>query len=340
MRRMILVLLMAEGLWGMDFRLKWALEDGVRWYTTVIRGADADHDGRNELIFRSESLRKPVIYELTEGEFQLVAMVDSISTFWEVGDLDGDGLTDVVGQRPLGSGNESDMLIIESREYYGYPDTVVWEGYLWGSECGASPLWVHDFDGDGKVEIMNSAMRYIYVWENEGDNDYEFVYGDTLGDTIVCLTGGAYGDFDGDGRVEMAFSDIYGHVIVMESVGDNDYEVVWSGELSDYIGQDVSNVYDNFSVGDMDGDGKMEFVLHGVYPEGGFWRDDIFVFEAVGDNEYEVVWYDSLRPNYTWPDYGYGRMSDVGDVDGDGVPEVVLSTTSDIYVLKAVGDDS
>ena len=333
MRRMILVLLMAEGLWGLDFRLKWALDDGILWYTTVIRGADADHDGRSELIFVSESLMAISIYELNGDTFEFMGIIDTMVSFWEVGDLDGDGLTDLISQRSIGGGNESDMLIMESREYYGYPDTVVWEGYLWGSECGEGPLWVYDFDGDGKVEIMNSAMRYIYVWENEGDNEYEFVYGDTLGDTIVCLTGGAYGDFDGDGRAEMAFSDIYGHVIVMESVGDNDYEVVWTGLLSDYVGGiEIHNVYDNFSVGDMDGDGKMEFVLHGAY-----WNDDVFVFEAVGDNEYDVVWYDSL-PHRVWG--SYDAISDVGDVDGDGVPEVVLSTTSDIYVLKAVGDDS
>jgi hypothetical protein len=60
-----------------------------------------------------------------------------------------------------------------------------------------------------------------------------------------------------------------------------------------------------------------------------------FIFEATGDNTYEII--------KTFTLYGgdyYGGYSDVGDIDGDGIPEIALEGRQIVHIIKAAGNDS
>ncbi|MGB7054679.1 MAG: T9SS type A sorting domain-containing protein, partial [bacterium] len=54
-----------------------------------------------------------------------------------------------------------------------------------------------------------------------------------------------------------------------------------------------------------------------------------------GDNTYEAI------KTFTLPggDY-YGGYSDVGDVDGDSIPEIALEGRQTVHIIKAAGNDS
>jgi len=156
------------------------------------------------------------------------------------------------------------------------------------------------------------------------------VFVDTIPQSQV-LQGAGIGDFDGDGKTEIAFGDMYGRVFVVENTGDNQFELVWETDLIS------GNAYDNFSAPDADQDGKPEFIIHAysyAYP---CCKQSVWIFEATGDNTYEVVYLDTIRT--PWTD-DQGPISDAGDVDGDGVPELVISGTTACYILKATGDNT
>jgi len=66
-------------------------------------------------------------------------------------------------------------------------------------------------------------------------------------------------------------------------------------------------------------------------------RIHAFIFEATGDNTYEIIdTFDLFGGHNSY----YGGYSDVGDVDGDGIPEIALEGCQNIYIIKAAGNDS
>ncbi|GAH80473.1 unnamed protein product, partial [marine sediment metagenome] len=144
----------------------------------------------------------------------------------------------------------------------------------------------------------------------------------------------AFGDFDLDGKTEFVVGGMSAGALgatywVYESFGNNQYERI----IQDYL--PTKNIKDCFSVSDADGDGKMEFVVKGfTFPDGKF---RVFIFEAVGDNSYEIV--DTLIFSGFSNSY-YGGYSDVGDVDGDGLPEIALEGSFRVYMIEADSNDN
>jgi FG-GAP-like repeat len=72
--------------------------------------------------------------------------------------------------------------------------------------------------------------------------------------------------------------------------------------------------------GDLDGDGKKEFLVGGHKPNSSV--SVLYVFEAVGDNEVEIT--DSITRFDTLTSYS---AANVADVDGDGKKEIVFATS-------------
>ena len=109
---------------------------------------------------------------------------------------------------------------------------------------------------------------------------------------------------------------------------------------SDLIGRSSpqlpsANIKDCFSVSDADSDGKLEFVVKGfTVPDA---RIHTFIFEATADNTYGIIKTFNLFGGYDW--YG-GGYSNVGDVDGDSIAEIVLEGCQNVHIIKSAGNDS
>ncbi len=95
----------------------------------------------------------------------------------------------------------------------------------------------------------------------------------------------------------------------------------------------MGNIRDCFAVPDADGDGKLEFVVKGFAVLTG--EIHAFIFEAIGDNTYEII-----KTFTLWGGDYYGGYSDVGDVDGDSIPEIALEGRQTVHIIKAAGNDS
>ncbi|KPL16221.1 MAG: hypothetical protein AMJ92_13085, partial [candidate division Zixibacteria bacterium SM23_81] len=138
------------------------------------------------------------------------------------------------------------------------------------------------------ILAMGLLLAATTAWAGDGDNIFEFAYGnaetDTLSDNLI--RGVAAGsDLDQDGLYEIIVTDYDngGMVHVYEVTGDNTLEWVWSS-----AGSNVGNVR-QVGTGDLDNDGIGEIIFVGC---DGTWSAEyeggIHVYEWDGstDNGY------------------------------------------------------
>ncbi len=318
------------------FQQKWYIPRGIDYGGGRIILGDSDRDGNCEFIFSTYGGSYTIyFYELhLPNTWEIDSATDlNQPLLWDDGDFDGDGLYDIVMQcanlNPLWTG----ISIFESPDSFSYPTQEVWRDTV-GPPL-VLPICAYDIDQDGMPEIVeNRATPYGYlgIYESIGDNEYDLIFAtnpDTTGSEAPAATI-AFGDFDGDSKIEFVPAGGDEWYWIYECIGNNNYEKIVQGYLPTH------NIRDCFTVPDADGDGKLEFVVKGFVVLDA--RTDCFISEAVGNNTYQIIKSFHLPNSQGW-DYG-GGYSDVGDVDGDSIPEIALESASYVYLIKSAGNDS
>jgi len=298
-----------------------------------VQVRDFDRDGYVDLIFTWHdwnTYRPYICYiEVLSDSYNLVDTLYLGGMVWGSGDFDNDGLYDIVT-------SYGGPVIYESPDSFSYPKNEVWRDTV---DFGVViPSNVHDVDGDSFLEIFypvgepDTIPGYWIIWavtESDSDNSYRrrlFEFHDNM---MSIASTFAFSDFDGDGLVEFVYGDIDGYYSVFECVGDDLYERVRVSQLP------TANIFDCFAVGDMDLDGRLEFIVKGfIYP----WNQyNVFIFEAIGDNQYQI----KKQLDYDGPgNDNIMSYSCSGDVDSDSIEEAILLTQPWIRILKANGNDN
>jgi len=322
-----------------QFNLKWYIPQGIDWGAGRICIGDTDRDGNYEFIIRTYGgSQKIYFYELHLPDSW---EVDSFSYLysaqpWDIGDFDVDGFTDLVIQASATQSYPTMVVsIAESPDSFSYPTQEVWRDTV--GFALVTPICTYDVDKDGLLEIFKLGWKKVDsittyfpfgIYENVGNNSYDttFMAPTTLGSLCSTI---AFGDFDSDNLTEFVIGNIDGYYQIWECVGDNNYQLLKQQQLP------TANIKDCFSVSDADEDGKLEFVVKGfTVPDA---RIHTFIFEATADNTYEIIKTFNLFGGYDW--YG-GGYSDMGDVDGDSIPEIVLEGCQSVHIIKSAGNDS
>ena len=261
-----------------------------------------------------------------------------------IGDFDKDGIDEifVVGR------DTPTAMALEHDAFDWVPSTVQ---YIVSSETtpGHQSRGVYagsDLDGDGKPEIAitDYTIRGIHVYEVTGDNTLEWVFStvdtmSTFGTTPRFVT---TGDLDGDGNGEFIF-------LQQGGVGEQNGVHIWQYNGTDN-GYDYYNLpiqidggepdryrFETFGIGDPDDDGQQELLianngLNNLY--------DVFMILSV-DGTFSSGFYSSVNEYMARQSEGVFGGSPwagtVGDLDGDGMQEVIFSAWDNggIYVVEA-----
>jgi len=292
---------------------------------------DADHDGISELFILWPPDTCTMVYKHIGNNQYTKTRLFGVN-IRGIGNGDNDSLTDIYGQSaPYGHA----IGIWESRNSNSYPDSLVWNYPMPDTEQAyyIGPGVFVDFDQDGKMNLFAPISGVdLLCFENVQDNYY--IRTDSLwlpsGDGPVEMV---VDDFDGDSLLEMVGGDIDGKVYVWENtaIGVDSFQLVWTYQLPPYTGAAYMVAKGN----DMDRDGRLEFIVGAE--ASGTGGGVLTIFESNGNNSYQKVWQKIFQ--YSGNLMTYGAV-DCGDIDGDGIDEVVSFIGLTVNVWKCVGPDS
>lgn len=175
-----------------------------------------------------------------------------------------------------------------------------------------------DLDGDGDLEIVTSSTdRRVYAWHHDGTA----VAGFPVVVNNMAQYAPSVGDLDGDGDLEIVQNTrgltSGGRLYVIDHEGNN----VPGFPLS--LGG--NNIASCPTLHDLDGDGDLEIIVGSrAYPIGYL----------------HVIEHDGTEWGGNWPvalDHVPTGSASVGDVDGDGSPEVFYMSYNSMYLVKTDG---
>ncbi len=190
----------------------------------------------------------------------------------------------------------------------------------------ASPALV-DIDGDGKLDIVAARHSVLYAYKFDGTPLWQTAFGSSASNSpehgsTRMWSSAVVGDFDGDGSVEIAVgSDADGAANINVALYDK------NGELESGWPQHfgASDEVRSIAAGDVDGDGTAEILVNHtssgpvttVYELDGTMHPGWPQVEASCDPPPPA--------EACWDFGGYNQNIGAGDLDGDGVLDVVSS---------------
>ena len=299
---------------GLEFQ-RIADLDGM--YGWVCGFGDTDHDNQREIIAIVElagtfEIRTRYFEEQGGNHYAVVQDVPYYYPF-ATGDLDGDGLSEVVSQW----GNF--IQVYESSSPTGYPDHLSWQSPPLINVIGYPTIG--DTDGDGLQEIIHSWNPFfgparLLIFENRGNDNFQLVYDQPTSSSIHREK--AVADIDGDGRPEICVPSDDGTLHLFEASAND----TWAETASIPVGIVATAVK---AGPDVDANGRPEIHVSGSGPLG--WTTQ--VYEATGNDAYTQVSSVSVDDGYFGHCYNV-----VADLDGDGHLELMMSGGAALYAFK------
>lgn len=243
-----------------------------------LNAADLNGDGRPEIILVNFNLNSITVMRnenLPGGGFSFRPLPWLFGTGLDprgpvFGDFNSDGKVDImVANR--GSNSVSLLLNLGSADAI---DFLARKDYLAPSNKNISSISAGDFDGDGDKDLAASSVNsnYFSIYQNDGSGHFStrFEFNPLIsGISHVVTDALTAGDFDGDGRPDIAINGRWYDNLGNESLGVRVYKnlTITNGpiafDLSGYVYQ--SSIWGNFLFArvfakDFNGDGKLDLL--------------------------------------------------------------------------------
>jgi len=277
---------------------------------------DFNGDGKLDLAVAAEgNFTVSVLLGNGDGTFQAhvdYATVSGGPVSVAIGDFNEDGKPDLTVANS-GSGTVSVLLGNGDGTFQNHVDYLTLES--------PTSVVVGDFDGDGKLDLAvaaeagTSSDAGVSVLLGNGNGTFQ-PHVDYVTGFYPSLM--ALGDFNGDGRPDIAVADPdVNSVSVLLNRGNGTFNV-----QMDYP---TGNSPSSIAVSDFNGDGKLDLVVANAID------DTMSVLPGRGDGTFETH-----RRYYVT---GFEPLSvAVGDFNGDRTPDLAVANSDNISVLLGSGD--
>ena len=189
-----------------------------------------------------------------------------------------------------------------------------------GSNYGAFPLFVADFNGDGIPDLATSGGYYSTIWLGNGDGTFTEM---PINSSTLLSVSGPEGDFNNDGIPDLLS---YDGIDITVYLGRGD------GTFNSGIQTAVNLGGSPYSLAaaDFNGDGKLDLAI-AIYGN----PSSLFVFLGNGDGTFRPA------PGSPTQVGSWASAVTVGDFNGDGVADLIVNGATDltdVFVLLGNGD--
>ena len=279
----------------------WPIDLGLRRNGPVSYGlinhvdaADIDGNGTKEIIIGYDKTVRVIDHTGAQlpGWPQTIDPQNSgtlIQISPTVADLDGDGSPEIL------AANDQSKLFIWSA------NGTLWPGWPKNIAGFFANIAIDDLTGDGQKEIIITNQGSVRVFDKNG----VMLPGWPVF-TGASNTAPAIGDVDGDGQKEIVVATLTGPTNLYMIKANGVVMPGWPRAINPQLPSNIgANSYP--TLGDLDGDGRMECVIGSA---NGF----VYAFRA--DASYVPGWPQATKPVRV-------NTPVIGDIDGDGLPEVI-----------------